>query len=177
MRYMIASLFTASTLLASTQAFADDAATSPTVPPTNATLTPMPTQTALQPSQESTTLYEKHTPNKPLLLTGGAIFLGSYVTTAAITAANPHTLDKSLYLPIVGPWLTLAQAGDYGTGKTVLIAGSGVLQGVGAGLALASLFIPEKTAAATIQAGNVRMNVVPASYGAGSAGLGAIGTF
>ena len=44
-------------------------------------------------------------------------------------------------------------------------------------LGLASIFIPEKTAAVTIQAKNVKMNLTPTSYGRGSAGFGAVGTF
>lgn len=206
MKKIISSAFFASTLVASTYAMADDTTTTmpvqtaptvgaPTSPsttplpanpsssttltssdPNDATVTPTPINTTPS-TQESMTVYAKHTPNKALMFTGLGIFAGSYVTTAAITAGSPDTLDKSLYLPIVGPWLTLAQASDYGTGKTVLIAGSGILQGVGAGLAIASLFVPEKTAAATITAGPVKMNVLPASYGVGSAGVGAVGTF
>lgn len=135
------------------------------------------TATSTEPSSHDTvTLYDKHRPNTPLLFTGSAIFLGSYVTTAVYTAANTDTTDKSLYLPAVGPWLALADS-DYDTTKTLLVAGSGVLQGVGLALGIASFFVPEKKAAATIQAGDVKMNVVPTSYGVGSAGIGAVGTF
>jgi hypothetical protein len=81
-----------------------------------------------------------------------------------------------MYLPVVGPWLHLADI-EEDTTDSLLIAGSGVLQGVGAGMFLASLFIPEKVPAATITAGNVKMNVTPTSYGRGSGGLAAVGTF
>jgi hypothetical protein len=42
-------------------------------------------------------------------------------------------------------------------------------------MAVASIFVPEKIPAATIQAGNVKMNMTAASFGRGSAGIGAIG--
>ena len=56
--------------------------------------------------------------------------------------------------------------------NTVLIAGSGVLQGIGVGMVLASFLIPEKVATATIAAGPVKMQVVPTA-----GGMGAVGTF
>jgi hypothetical protein len=127
-------------------------------------------------AKETVTLYQKNRPSKALLMTGGLIFAGTYATSVAIVAANTESNDKSMYIPVVGPWLALKDA-DYSTSKTLLYGASGVLQGAGIGLAIASFFIPEKTAAVTIQAKNVKMNVLPTSYGVGSAGLGAVGTF
>lgn len=149
---------------------ADDSSITPLPPSSSGTLSTGST------SNESVTVYKHNRPNKPLLFTGVGILAGTYATTAAITAANSETNDKSLYIPVVGPWLTLAGTNDYSSGKTLLIAGSGALQGIGAGLAIASFFIPEKVAAATISAGNVKMNVTPTSVGGGG-GIGAVGTF
>ena len=103
-----------------------------------------------------------------LLITGGALLVGTYATTAALTASKMgpgENGDKTMYIPVVGPWLHLADIKE--TGKDLgLTIGSGVLQGVGAVLAIASVFVPEKVPTATIQAGNVKMNLAPgAAYG------------
>jgi hypothetical protein len=145
------------------------------------TTTPPATTGANSASGESTVVYNKRRPNKALLITGSALLVGTYVTTAALAGANGPEQDKNLYIPVVGPWLNLAdrttasgRAGD--TRDTVLIAGSGVLQGAGAALLITSFFVPEKVPAARISAGNVKMQITPtAAPGAG--GLGAIGTF
>lgn len=196
------------TLVSAPMAFADDSKTTPTtstgtsapvtatspsasMPSSTTTVTssdgvtanatPMPAISARPPERDTVTLYQSVRPNKPYLYTGGLMFLGSYATTATLTAVsdNPNA-DKNLYLPIVGPWMHLASnsaTASNGTLDTVLVAGSGVIQGVGAGLMLASLFIPERVPAATIQAGNTKVHLTPTSYGIGSAGIGAGGVF
>jgi hypothetical protein len=87
--------------------------------------------------------------------------------------------DRDLYIPIVGPWINLADRStdrENNTRDTVLIAGSGVLQGIGTLMLITSFFVPEKVPAARISAGNVKMQVTPtASMGGG--GVGAVGTF
>ncbi len=172
-------------------AFADDAVkgTQQTTiqQPTSVTTTtagqaPQMSDAALSPAQtapverDTVTLYQNNRPNKAYLYTGGALFLGSYATTAAVNAASD--IDRSLYIPVVGPWLHIAERdSNADTLGTVLIAGSGVVQGIGVLMTTASFFIPEKVPAATIQAGNVKINVTPTAYGRGSAGIGAVGTF
>lgn len=148
----------------------------PSVTPSG-TLTPPPTR-------ETTTLYQSVRPNKAYLYTGGGLFLGSYATTATLTgiAANEDrpNVDRNLYIPVIGPWLHVINdertAGN-STTDTILVAGSGVLQGAGVAMIIASFFIPEKVPAATIQAGNVKVHVTPMSMGRAGSGLGAVGTF
>jgi hypothetical protein len=142
---------------------------------TSAVTAPDPASTGPR-EKETVTLYQKFRPNRPWLYTGGALFLGSYVTTAVFTAVND--LDRTMFIPVVGPWLHLADQGSSeSTTDTLLTAGSGVIQGAGVIMATASLFIPEKIPAATIQAGNTKINFTPTSYGRGSAGLGVVGRF
>jgi hypothetical protein len=136
------------------------------------------------PTRETTTLYQSVRPNKAYLYTGGGLFLGSYATTATLTgiAANEDrpTVDRNLYIPVIGPWLHLADDGktaSNSTADTMLVAGSGILQGAGIAMIIASFFIPEKVPAATIQAGNVKVHVTPLSMGRAGSGLGAVGTF
>ena len=138
------------------------------------------TSLSMQPTGESQIVYAKRTPNKALLITGASLFVSTYVTTAALAGANGGIGDKDLYIPVVGPWINIADrvpsTRENNTRDTLLIAGSGVLQGVGAIMAVTSFFVPEKIPAARIQAGNVKMEVSPQA-GAGMGGLGAIGTF
>lgn len=134
---------------------------------------------ATAPPMRDMTVYQKRVPNKAVLITGGALLVGTYATTAALTAANGPVADKDLYIPVAGPWINLADRGSdrsNETRDTVLIAGSGVLQGIGALMAVTSFFIPEKVPAARITAGNVKMNITPTA-GPGAGGIGASGTF
>lgn len=149
------------------------------------TVTPVPTVpvAGAARSEDTVTLYQSVRPNKPLLYTGGILLLGAYVPTATLTAVNNQDpgADKALYLPVVGPWMNLADrhsdSSSDNTRDTILIAASGVVQGVGAGLLIASLVIPEKVPAATVQAGNTKIHFAPTSFGVASAGVGAGGTF
>ncbi len=147
---------------------ADVTAAAPTTP-----LAPPP------PTRESITLRQTYRPNRPLLYTGSSMLLGSYAATAAVTATRgirDANGDQSLYIPVAGPWIHLAST-THSLRDTVLIAGSGVAQGTGLFLGALSLFVPEHVAAATIQAGGVKMNITATSYGRGSAGIGAFGQF
>jgi hypothetical protein len=187
----------AATLLFAVDASADEPKSQPAQPTTDTNVSSTTTVTSSEsasvtpsgtltppPSRETTTLYQSVRPNKAYLYTGGGLFLGSYATTATLTgiAANDDrpNVDRNLYLPVIGPWLHLIDDGktaSNGTVDTVMVAGSGILQGAGIAMIIASFFIPEKHAAATIQAGNVKMHVTPMSMGRAGSGLGAVGTF
>lgn len=182
------------TLASSSAAFADEINTDVVTtdkqaqPPVQTTTTPVTTppneSTSVTTSQTTTTsaplttptdrpsyeVYDRQRPNRPVLITGSAIFLGSYATTVVAVAANDSQPDTSLYIPVVGPWLHLADRnGTEGkTGQTLLIGASGVTQAVGVGLMVASMFISEKKPVATISVGSVKMAVGPG---------GAAGTF
>jgi hypothetical protein len=145
---------------------ADTSATTVTTSQTTTTSAPITTPID-RPSYE---LKENRRPNRPLLITGGSIFAGTYLTTVIATAANDSGPDRSLYIPVVGPWLHLADRdGTEGhTGETLLIGASGVLQGAGIAIMIASAIIPEKRSVGTISAGPVKMMIGPG---------GAAGTF
>lgn len=163
------------------------ATTTPTTTPTSTTTvtaagvdesTPPVLQTSPKTRADADTvvLYQNTRPNKPILFTGGALLLGSYVPTAVFTATED--LDRILYVPIAGPWLHLAdRPDDADNTETVLIVGSGIIQGAGAILTAASFFLPEKVPAATIQAGNMKFHVTPMANGRGTAGVGAFARF
>jgi hypothetical protein len=118
-------------------------------------------------------------PNRPLLLTGSMMFLGSYATTAGLTAAasaRGQNADKDLYLPVVGPWMHLSSTYENTLNKA-LIVGGGAVQAAGLAISILSLIVPEKIPAATIEAKGIKVNLTATSFGKGSAGFGAVGQF
>jgi hypothetical protein len=132
-------------------------------------------------TRESITVYERIRPNRPMLITGGLVLIGTYATTAAVVGANGNSGDHDLYIPVVGPWINVAErtcSGDCEDHKrdTVLITASGILQGIGSVMVLTSFIVPEKVATAKILAGPVKMQVTPTAA-AGGAGVSAFGTF
>lgn len=161
--------------------------TTTTLPPattSTTTTTAADTESMTPPAPaESITVYNKQLPNRPMLVTGGALLVGTYATSAIIVAANGSKSDgdHDLYIPVVGPWINLSErtcSGDCADHKrdSVLIAGSGVLQGLGAAMVIASFLIPEKVESARITAGPMRMQITPSAV-AGGGGIGAFGTF
>jgi hypothetical protein len=131
------------------------------------------------PQRETITLHQTYRPNRPLLYTGGAMFLAAYGPTVAIAGASDvkdGSGDHTLYIPVAGPWMHLAVTNESDV-DTFLIASSGALQGAGVLLSVLSVIIPEKVPTATIQAGGAKFTITPASYGRGAAGIGAVGQF
>ena len=146
---------------------------------TGGDVTAVPLAAAPPPTRETITVRQSYRPNRPLLYTGSTMLLSSYAATAAVTATQnvrDANGDQSLYIPVAGPWLHLANT-SHNTRDTILIAGSGVAQGAGLLIGALSLLVPEHVPAATIQAGGVKMNITATSYGRGSAGIGAVGQF
>ncbi len=113
-------------------------------------------------------------PHRTLLITGGAIFVGTYAASVVVGATLSEDADRNLIVPVAGPWIALAERhcglGDCGFYEDVndwgLIA-SGVLQAAGIGLMITSLFIEEPR-----HRTHAKVRVVPMG-----AGVGALGTF
>lgn len=130
-------------------------------------------------ARETIVARQKIRPHRPLLIAGTTTLFGSYAATAAVTAFASYegrNADERLYLPVVGPWMHLADTTE-GTMDMILIAGSGIAQGVGLGLTVLGLVIPEKIPAATIEALGTKVNLTATSFGRGAAGIGAVGQF
>jgi hypothetical protein len=139
-----------------------DANATVTTQSSTTTTTSAPIATTTSGERESYVIQDKRRPNKALLITGGSILVSTYLTTVIAQAANDGP-DTSLYIPVAGPWLHLADRnGTEGrTGQTLLIGASGVLQGVGAVMTVVSFLVPEKHNIATISAGPVKMAIGP----------------
>lgn len=128
-------------------------------------------------------------PNRPLLVTGSAIFLGSYAATAIQGAVSPLDADRKNLIPVAGPWINMSERpcnlGDNcSTGENinnVLLIGSGVAQGAGIAIALISLAVPEThervVSSAKAPPPKSEWRVIPAQMGRGGAGAFAVGTF
>ncbi len=173
---------TTSTTTTTTQS---DVTPSTTTPIYNTTTT---TQATYDPMVSADTEREQIRPNRPLLITGGAIFAGSYLASVISAAQSDTKGDNNLYIPVVGPWIDMGNRdcgfGDCGSREDVnnaLLLGSGVLQGAGAALLIASVFVPENRERVSVSAAKKpvakpEVKVLPISLRAG-AGIGAVGTF
>ena len=125
----------------------------------------------------------KRTPNRALLSTGTSLFVVSYGASAVTAAISDRDEDKKLFIPVVGPWMDLADrncdvrgcGGNEDVNKAMLIT-SGVVQGAGVLLAVSSLFIPEKVEEKRIGKVKPEVRVAPVSFAAGG-GIGAVGRF
>jgi hypothetical protein len=128
-------------------------------------------------------------PNRSMLF-GGIVMLGlPYAASAVVASQSTHPGDSRLYLPVVGPWLDLANRGGCPIGSSEcmgetinkgLLIGSGVLQGLGALQILGAFVFPERNVVGVrVAATKVtpEMVISPASIGPGAWGLTASGTF
>lgn len=118
-------------------------------------------------------------PNKAMLITGSAIFLGTYVGSVIVASFSDTNGDDMLFIPLVGPWLDLGQR-DCSLGECtaredwniVTIIGSGAAQAAGIGIALASFLVGERHPKT-----EAKVQVLPIGMGRGGAGIGAFGAF
>lgn len=117
---------------------------------------------------------ERARPHRTLLLTGGAIFLGTYAASAIVGATVGTDADRNLAIPLAGPWIALGkrdcgigECGFYEDVNGIALVTSGVAQAAGLALVITSLFVEE-----TREHPRAKVRVVPIG-----AGLGAVGTF
>ncbi|HEU4581341.1 MAG TPA: hypothetical protein VFS67_23955 [Polyangiaceae bacterium] len=116
------------------------------LPAMSTTAAPVLQEPVIEPTTRSSSV-----PNKPLLVTGVVLLGGAYGASAIAAGFSDRESEDKLYYPVVGPWMALdqrdcaAQPCKNETLNTVLLVGSGVIQGFGALSMVLSLFIPEKT--------------------------------
>ncbi|HVV83201.1 MAG TPA: hypothetical protein VHE35_08975 [Kofleriaceae bacterium] len=89
--------------------------------------------------------------NGPVFVSGAVLFGASWGAGAIAASQSDRKGDDRLYVPLVGPWLDLADRGDCPvaerscdneTTEKVLIIGDGVLQAAGAVLMLDGALVP-----------------------------------
>jgi hypothetical protein len=145
--------------------------------PGAARMAPVLPEPVIDPSTTRSTL-----PNTPLLVTGLVLFGATYGTSVVAGALSDRDSDRKLYYPVVGPWMSLderdcsAQPCNNKTLGTVLLVGSGALQGLGAVSMLMSLFIPSKSTHHWYLIGNEDTFVAPL-VGSDQLGAVAVGSF
>lgn len=124
--------------------------------------------------------YEESMPNGALIGSGLTMFGFSYIPSVVVAAASQRPGDDSLYVPVAGPWMNLANRdkacpsghcpGD-AVNKVLLVA-DGVFQSLGALQVLGGFLFPT-TRTVTQVAG---VHVLP-SVGINQVGLSASGSF
>ena len=82
-------------------------------------------------------------PNVPLLSTGTTLLAASYLPAVIGAAVSDRAGDDHMYIPVAGPWMTLARGEEERRGYKALLVADGVLQGIGGLAMLGSLLIPE----------------------------------
>jgi hypothetical protein len=121
------------------------------------------------------------------LLRSGLFTLGlSYAPALVVAIESDRDADDHLYIPVVGPWLDLANRGDCQgdcdgeTVNKVLLVTDGIFQGLGALQIVAALVFPDTRGGVTVVGGkpgsDVTMSLLPARF-AGGQGLMAVGEF
>ena len=132
-----------------------------------------------------TVLEDRLVPNTELIA-GGALLLGvTYGTSVVVAATSDRDADDSLYVPIAGPWINLAERGgcdsrfDDCTAETlnkVLLVADGIFQGVGALQIVGGFVFPKRQVVLARTASKPSVHVAP-MLGASRIGLGAAGRF
>jgi hypothetical protein len=131
------------------------------------------------------TVTTKYTPHPGLLATGSLLFLGGYIPSMIVAAESRREADEKLWIPVVGPWIDLADRGgcpavgscSRESWNKALLIGDGIIQGAGAIAILASLFVPMTTKTYRTT-GKPTVRVLPMQMGTGaSLGAGMAGTF
>jgi hypothetical protein len=150
-----------------------------------------PAETAVAQPGEQTAAVEQISygrPNGVLIGRGLFAFLGSYVPSVIVAVVNDNSYDKHLAIPVVGPWLDLANRppcggmGETGcpteNGYRALLIVVGSFQGLGALATLVGLAVPERRiTAAPAKAAAPTVHVLPAQVSRDGYGLSAFGTF
>ncbi|MFO0760973.1 MAG: hypothetical protein U0359_31135 [Byssovorax sp.] len=119
------------------------------------------------------------------LVIGGAVTFGTTYLLSAFSAAilvegsnttnNNGSMYGPLFVPVLGPFITIGTAHASGGGTFVLVL-DGLSQTGGLAMFIAGLVAP-KTALVRNDMAKAKIAPVPMSFGPSSAGLGAVGTF
>lgn len=140
-----------------------------------------------QPKLAPDTVEENAGPNKGLLTMGVVMLGGAYAGSYIVASSSTHPGDERLYVPVVGPWLDLAERGGcparnctMETSNKIVLVGDGIVQGFGVLEIIGAFVFPEKRFVAGHVAATAitpEMIVSPASFGAGGVGVTATGSF
>ena len=124
--------------------------------------------------------YEESMPNGALIGSGLVMFGASYLPSVLVAAESSRPGDTTLYVPVAGPWMNLAQRDSQcPSGRCandmpnkVLLVADGLFQGFGALQILGGFLFP--TTRTVTQTANVQ--VLP-NVGSTHVGITAVGSF
>jgi hypothetical protein len=145
---------------------------------------PPPPMMVAPPLSETTEAYTG--PNRALIGTGLVTFGLAYIPAVVVAGQSTQSYDHHLYVPVVGPWLNLANRPACGpesidcdteTTNKVLLGVDGVFQGIGAITTLAGFLTPEPARAVVTAKAKPSLHVTPAKVGRSGYGLAAFGEF
>jgi hypothetical protein len=130
--------------------------------------------------------YEATGPSIGMIGSGVSIFALSYLPAVLVGATSGLGADRSLLVPLAGPWIDLTQRHDCGpvsscnseTTAKVLIITDGVFQGVGA-LTVVGGFFTTVYETRTVRTTRLQptLRIGPGKVGGSGYGLWAVGTF
>jgi len=168
---------------------------SPPVSTTQTTAAPAPVVVNAESSRPHAEREEAYPgPNTSLLWSGAVMLAISYGTAAVVGGASTLSTDRDLLIPVVGPWVDLAERPHCGsspgerscdgeTAAKVMIGIDGVFQGLGALQMVGAFIWPGHRTVTTTTTTTAKalkpelLRVGPTKVGAYGYGLGAIGTF
>jgi hypothetical protein len=134
---------------------------------------------------EAVVVHDEDTNSSGLIVSSAVMFGLSYGASVFVAANSSHPGDNRLYVPVLGPWLDLADRGSCGSiansscdGETtnkILLIGDGIVQGVSAIGFLTGVLTPTRTAVVATK--NATLHLTPVSLNGNAPGVGAFGTF
>jgi hypothetical protein len=111
------------------------------------------------------------------LVIGGAVTFGSTYLLTALTATAASEVDNDftpLFVPVVGPFITIGSANASGAGAFWL-AFDGVVQSAGVTMLVIGLAAP-RTVLVRDDVGRPSLSLAPVALGRGTMGLGVVGS-
>ncbi|MDB4994335.1 MAG: hypothetical protein JWM74_1767, partial [Myxococcaceae bacterium] len=132
-------------------------------------------------------LREETHPNGSVIAAGLVIFGIPYAASLASYGASKHPGDDSLWVPVAGPWLDLADRGGLPTARATrddeitnraLLVTDGAFQALGALAVVGGFIFPElRSKQLADETAKPHLRMTPMKLGKLSYGLGAVGTF
>jgi hypothetical protein len=126
-------------------------------------------------------------PSMAMVGSGLVIFGLSYIPAVVVGSSSSLDADRTLLVPVAGPWIDLAQRPGCGNGDSscnnentnkVLLVTDGVFQAIGVLTTIGGFLTPAHERTTVQDADNSpKVHVSPASFGNGSYGMQALGTF
>ncbi|MGH7296195.1 MAG: hypothetical protein ACRELB_14735 [Polyangiaceae bacterium] len=151
---------------------------------------PPETEAAPPPPMEarSETVTERGGPSGAMLWSGVLTLGLTYGAGVVVGGTSPRTADHDLFVPIVGPWMDLADRGGAcgGPGQTscntettykVLVVADGIGQALGAFMMIDAFLNPETRTVSRSTAAAPTLHLTPTSMGVGGYGMAAVGSF